>query len=403
MVLHLPTLLVAGTVLVLLAAAAMTLFGLTRRVYRGYVWWSAAAWLAGAGVALLWLDAGSLATLAGRALLLQWPIVTLMGVRRFHARQPLPGSASMDLLALLAALGLALGVGLAGNSDAVRTAGFAGGSALLHAYAAVLVAGSTACRDSAALRTLSAGFALTAAALGGCAVTAWEVAAGGAERVEALTAATLAGVPALLLMPVVALLLTHERIERELRDSRRRLQFLANIDMLTRVPNRRHFNELARRALEREAPGTMSVLMFDIDHFKQINDRMGHAAGDRALRLVARCMHETLRAHDVAGRHGGDEFALLLPSTSVAEAMCVAARIVARAQTLAAEEDMPHLSLSFGVVQAVQGETVDEALRRADQALYEAKRQGRGRAVVAFGDEDEPVFTESQRLGLTPL
>jgi diguanylate cyclase (GGDEF)-like protein len=143
--------------------------------------------------------------------------------------------------------------------------------------------------------------------------------------------------------------------------------------------------------------------MFDIDHFKQINDMLGHAAGDRALRLVARCMHDTLRAQDVAGRQGGDEFALILPRTTVDEAMAVAGRIVARAQAMAKEEDMPHVSLSFGVVQAADGETVHDALRRADQALYEAKRQGRGRAVVAFGDEDEPVFTESQRLGLTPL
>jgi PleD family two-component response regulator len=70
---------------------------------------------------------------------------------------------------------------------------------------------------------------------------------------------------------------------------------------------------------------------------------------------------------------------------------------------VAREENMPHLSLSFGMVQSAVGEKVEDALRRADQALYEAKRQGRGRAVVAFGDEEEPVFTESQRLGLTPL
>jgi len=201
----------------------------------------------------------------------------------------------------------------------------------------------------------------------------------------------------------VSLLLTHERVERELRESRRRLRFLANIDMLTRVPNRRYFTELARRAFDRQPPGTMSVLMFDIDHFKQINDMLGHAAGDRALRLVARSMSDTLRTNDIAGRQGGDEFALLLPRTNVNEAMGVAARIVSRAQTLAKEEEMPQLSLSFGVVQSAAGEQVQDALRRADQALYEAKRQGRGRAVAAIGDEDEPVFTESQRLGLTPL
>jgi diguanylate cyclase (GGDEF)-like protein len=401
--LHLPTLLVASTLLVLLAACALTLFGLTQRVYRGFGWWAAATWLASAGIAALSFGDHPLLRLAGHGLLLQWPIVTLHGVRQFHARQPLRGSTTLDLLMLLLAVGFALAVGLASGSDAVRTAGFTVGSALLHGYAAVLLTTGVPARESLALRTLSAGLGLTAAALGAAAVTAWEIAPDAASRVQALTGAALAAVPAQLLMLMVALLLTHERVERELRDSRRRLRFLANIDMLTRVPNRRYFNELASRAFEREAPGSMSVLMFDIDHFKHINDMLGHAAGDRALRLVARCMHDTLRAHDVSGRQGGDEFALLLPRTTVDEAMTVAARIVARAQALAAEEDMPHLSLSFGVVQTLAGETVHDALRRADQALYEAKRQGRGRAVVAFGDEDEPVFTESQRLGLTPL
>jgi diguanylate cyclase (GGDEF)-like protein len=141
-------------------------------------------------------------------------------------------------------------------------------------------------------------------------------------------------------------------------------------------------------------------MMFDIDHFKQINDVLGHAAGDRALRLVARCVQDTLRDADVTGRHGGDEFVLLLPRTSVDDAIAVASRIVLRAQVLAAEESIPGLSLSFGVVQPQAGETVDDTLRRADLALYEAKRQGRGRAVIALGDEEQPVFSESQRLGL---
>ena len=403
MALHLPTLLVASTVLVLLAAGAMTLFGLTQRVYRGYGAWTVAAWLASAGVALLGFGSHPLLVLAGHALLLQWPVLTLHGVRQFHARQPLRASSTIDAAMWILVVGVAMALGIANGSDAVRAAGFAAGGALLHAYAAVLLTTTLAARDSLAMRSLAACFGLTAIALGWAAVTAWELTPDATSRVEALTAATLAGVPALLLMLVASLLLTHERVERELRDSRRRLRFLANIDMLTRVPNRRYFGELAQRTFDKERPGSVSVLMFDIDHFKQINDRLGHAAGDRALRLVARCMHDTLRAQDVAGRQGGDEFALILPRTTVDEAMAVAGRIVARAQAMAKEEDMPHVSLSFGVVQAADGETVHDALRRADQALYEAKRQGRGRAVVAFGDEDEPGFTESQRLGLTPL
>jgi PleD family two-component response regulator len=82
--------------------------------------------------------------------------------------------------------------------------------------------------------------------------------------------------------------------------------------------------------------------------------------------------------------------------------MGVAARIVLEVQRRAEDNQLPSLSLSFGMVQVGADEDVDSALRRADQALYEAKRQGRSRAVAALGDEARPVFSESQRLGLTP-
>ena len=87
--------------------------------------------------------------------------------------------------------------------------------------------------------------------------------------------------------------------ERELRESRRRLRVLANTDPLTSVPNRRHFNELATRLLQDadDEAGAPVLLVCDIDHFKLINDRLGHAAGDRALRLVGRCLQDALRAH----------------------------------------------------------------------------------------------------------
>ncbi|MFY9512551.1 MAG: GGDEF domain-containing protein, partial [Rubrivivax sp.] len=202
-------------------------------------------------------------------------------------------------------------------------------------------------------------------------------------------------------MAFVALTLVFERTERQLRDSQRRLRVLANTDTLTNVPNRRHFNELATLALRADGPGSAALLIFDIDHFKRINDRLGHAAGDRALRLVSEAMTEHLRAQDIAGRHGGDEFVLLLRGTPLRDAGHVAARIVQRLQERAEFSTLPPLSLSFGMVQVLGGEGIADALRRADQALYEAKRQGRSRAVAAFGDEDEPVFSESQRLGLT--
>jgi diguanylate cyclase len=209
-----------------------------------------------------------------------------------------------------------------------------------------------------------------------------------------------AAVPGLLVMALVVITLAGERTERQLRESRRRLRTLANMDALTQVPNRRHFHELASRALQQDPQGSAVLLIFDVDHFKHINDTLGHAMGDRALCLVSAGLIEHLRAPDVAGRHGGDEFVLLLRRASTTAAMGVAARIVTAIQRRASAEDLPRLSLSFGMVQVTAGEGVDDAMRRADQALYEAKRQGRSRAVAARGNEAAPVFAESQRLGL---
>ncbi len=402
--LHLPTLLLFSAGLMLLAAVVMSLFGAMQRVYRGYWWWVAAQWLVTGGVAL---QAGATAgdgpaVALMHGLLLQWPVLTLAGLRRFHSRQPLPGPAWADF-ALLASAYAGWAVPWVIHVDLmVRVAVFSLGSAVLHAWAASRLLLAAEHRDSAALRTMGlflgavAGAMLARAAYAGIAP-----AAGRALSLLQVSGAVLA-VTVSLLMVYLTLLLTYERTERELRDSRRRLRYLANIDMLTRVPNRRYFHELARRALQRDPPGSAAVMMFDIDHFKRINDVLGHAAGDRALKLVSRCTQETLRACDVAGRQGGDEFVLLLPRTEVEAAMSVAARIADRVEAGAAQLGMPPLSLSFGVVQTLPGETLDEALHRADQALYEAKRQGRGRAVTGHVDEDQPVFGESRRLGLTP-
>ena len=220
--------------------------------------------------------------------------------------------------------------------------------------------------------------------------------------VPALTVRAHAAALAALLCAHIAMLLMGDRTERQLRDSRRRLRWLANIDALTHVPNRRHFSELATRALAADVAGSAALVLFDVDHFKQVNDHLGHAAGDRALRLVARCVQDVLRSSDVPGRHGGDEFVLLLRRANTAEAMAVADRIVTSVQAQARQAELPTLSLSFGIVHLHRHETLDDAMRRADQALYEAKRQGRSRAVAASGREGQPVFTDSQRVGLHP-
>ena len=101
------------------------------------------------------------------------------------------------------------------------------------------------------------------------------------------------------------------------------------------------------------------------------------------------------------GRQGGDDFALLLRRTRPHDALGVAARIVAEVQRRAPQQQLPTLSLSFGLVQIGFGEGIAAAMRRAEQAMYEAKRQGRSRAVVAAGDAERPVFAPSRLLGMT--
>jgi len=141
--------------------------------------------------------------------------------------------------------------------------------------------------------------------------------------------------------------------------------------------------------------------LFDIDHFKQVNDQFGHAAGDEALKLVAGSARKMLRSRDLLGRIGGDEFITLLPETSVNDALHVADRMVRHVDSERRALQQAPLSLSFGVVQVMPGESLPEATHRADQALYEAKRQGRSRAVAAEDDAGEAVFTTTRPFGLS--
>lgn len=382
-----------ATAALAVAAAALSAFGLRQRRYDGWAFWVLALWLIalGTAVAALWPapPGHALAT----ALLMQWPVWALVGLRRFHPRQAFPGREGIDWLVLTGTALLGAGAAMAGP-DAHGLG--AGALLLLHLYAGTVLVMGPGGRDFKPAHALAGALLLAGVAP---VVLAWRGSAGPIPLLAAHgTAAALAGV----VLAFVAITLVCERTERQLRDSRRRLRVLANLDTLTQVPNRRHFQELADRALRQEEPGTAALLIFDVDHFKQINDLFGHAAGDRALSLVSSAMLEHLRAHDVPGRQGGDEFVLLLRRTRAGDAMGVAARIVDEVQRRAPLHQLPTVSLSFGVVQVGLGEGVQAAMRRADQALYEAKRQGRSCAVSAAGDETRPVFGESQRLGLTP-
>jgi diguanylate cyclase len=374
-------------------AASLTAFGLRQRRYGGWGLWVAATWLSALGAALLALLPQRVGAALASVLLLQWPLLALMGLRLFHPRQALPGHRHVDTAVLVLCTLASLTASLVDSAVLAWAPGAA--HLVAHLYAAALLFMGPSERDFAPAQTLAATMALVALAPGLAQLV-------GAGPDTALTLRAGAAALGLVVLAVVSITLVCERTERQLRDSRRRLRTLANLDSLTQVPNRRHFAELADQALRNDEPGTAVLLIFDVDHFKQINDLFGHAAGDRALTLVSAAMLDHLRAHDVPGRQGGDEFVLLLRRTTPKDAFSVAARIVAEVQKRAPTQHLPTLTLSFGVVQINLGESILSAMRRADQAMYEAKRQGRSRAVAAEGDERRPVFSESQRLGLTP-
>jgi diguanylate cyclase (GGDEF)-like protein len=165
------------------------------------------------------------------------------------------------------------------------------------------------------------------------------------------------------------------------------LEELATIDSLTGIYNRRHFMVSAEAEWGRfhRYHRPLSMLMVDIDHFKSVNDRYGHAVGDEAIKFVALACKQDLRGSDMVGRLGGEEFALLLPETDRARASIVAERIRERvaAQFLSAYKIQFKTTISVGVAEATASMSgVDALLRSADLALYQAKAAGRNRVVL---------------------
>lgn len=158
-------------------------------------------------------------------------------------------------------------------------------------------------------------------------------------------------------------------------------------DMLTGLPNRRAFYDEAVQELERARRygHSVSLIMLDIDSFKAINDSHGHAAGDEVLRHLAGILGQEKRSHDLVGRLGGEEFALILPEASPTEAVSLAERIrAAIAADLAVHNGVAMAySASFGVAQRRPGESIESLLHRADEALYAAKAAGRNRVEAA--------------------
>jgi diguanylate cyclase (GGDEF)-like protein len=179
----------------------------------------------------------------------------------------------------------------------------------------------------------------------------------------------------------------HQR--RDLAEALARIQALAMRDELTGLINRRHMLELLEQERQRcvRSGRTFCVAMIDIDRFKDVNDRYGHAAGDEVLQRLAREALSAVRVADVLARWGGDEFVLLLSDARLQLARGGVERVRQRieAVSLRVGERPLQVTISAGLAEHIAGESVATALARADAALYEAKAQGRNRTVAADG------------------
>ncbi|MDE2029961.1 MAG: GGDEF domain-containing protein [Alphaproteobacteria bacterium] len=176
----------------------------------------------------------------------------------------------------------------------------------------------------------------------------------------------------------------------EMRDDFNRVHRESQIDPLTEVGNRKFFDrEIAHAIAEaHDKDGLLSLLMVDIDHFKNFNDSHGHLIGDQVLRLVARTLVENLKGRDIIARYGGEEFVILLPQTRVQDAERVANQLRAGLATKqikrrGSNEVLGVITISIGAAEYVMDEAVESLIARADTALYKAKQTGRNKVVCA--------------------
>ncbi len=186
----------------------------------------------------------------------------------------------------------------------------------------------------------------------------------------------------------------NKALESQLLDSRKQIEVLQEsleairyeflTDELTTLSNRKHFDQTIDRMVQDAAQSgePLSLLITDIDHFKQFNDNYGHQTGDQVLRLVALAVKQNVKGHDVACRYGGEEFAVILPHTSLQQAVTVAEHI--RRAVISKElvkrstgENLGRITITIGAATFRPGDTVQSLISRADKALYAGKHGGR--------------------------
>ncbi|AXX87068.1 response regulator receiver-modulated diguanylate cyclase [Malaciobacter marinus] len=169
----------------------------------------------------------------------------------------------------------------------------------------------------------------------------------------------------------------------ELKEKSNLLEYQASHDLLTGLFNRQKFHEIFGKEIRRDKryQNDLSLILFDIDNFKKFNDEFGHNMGDEVLKFIAEVVTRSVREHDTVVRWGGEEFLVLLPETNIDGAMKVAEKIRIAIQEFKSKKIPKQITASFGVTTLFEGDIEEEFIKKADIALYKAKKEGRNRVV----------------------
>ncbi|AOY01154.1 GGDEF domain-containing protein [Jeongeupia sp. USM3] len=363
-------------------AGVLLLFWRNRRTGPGFGWWVACEALVATGqlaaIARAWVPGFGMLFIANTCLIFSVPMIET-GLRTFLGHQTRRALLRSWGLAAVVYLGWLAGL-MAGWGTADRAMWFSGGLLLQVSFAlhyVVRMPRAGAMRLPIDLMLASV-LLVAVALLARLIVLAPQL--GGNFDIQHDTALALLNITSIFAgfcRTCAALMLVHTRIETELLATQARLEERANTDWLTGVASRDHFESSVPllQANAARAGSPITLLLFDIDHFKQINDNHGHQAGDALLRQIGQLTHAAVRDGDLVGRLGGDEFAVLFYNCDLPAAELVANRL--REQVKQLPTPGSAIGLSGGLTPLHAGEGFTQAYHRADMALYSAKGAGR--------------------------